>query len=60
MNALSGKEDIWFDFVDDFHQVVKFEQVAQKAKKNAYLLIYQNSYTDDKYDTVNKKLNFMK
>lgn len=38
--------------------MVDFKDVAKKAERHAYMLIYQNTFTDDKYDTVKKKLQF--
>jgi hypothetical protein len=44
---MKGKEDIWFDFVDDYHRQVDFKFVAENAKTHGYVFIYQNAYTDD-------------
>ena len=53
---MKGKREIWFDFVDDFHQEVAFEIVADKARDHGYIFVYQNKFIDDCFDTDVKKL----
>lgn len=40
IQKIRGKKEVWVDFMDDFHQEVPFDTVADQARKHGYIFVY--------------------
>ena len=43
-------EDIWYEFIDDFHRRVTFDQLLENSKQRGYIYVYRILDEDLKED----------